>query len=278
MGGHSGSAAAQRKLGSRQSPLAPRMHKASSRNSQILFGRGAAFGLSGSWDPSEQNHSSRKACLTILISTLSPTMHFRVLKGYLKKRRRKKKKYISSSYLMWLSKMFLVIYKNNGSGLGRTKGRTQDGGGEGYFFKSFRSFLGVGGDHTEGRQELHSLVQTELCRKRYLPGQFPCHKGRGKPTWSSADCTERARTSLPVSIPSDGHTWLVRLHGEPTSQQPSSPKASFLLVGYKTTSVTNRRVFNTLNHDRLQEVSQFRYALVYYYHIYIFILFIYFFC
>lgn len=100
--GHAGGAAVQ-------CPPAASMHKLASQSSLILFGRAAAFGLAGNRNHFEQNHSSKKAWLIIFISTLSSIMHFRVLKSYLKK---EKKSIISSSYSMWLSKMFLIISKD----------------------------------------------------------------------------------------------------------------------------------------------------------------------
>lgn len=157
--------------------------------------------------------------------------------------------------------MFLL--SKDRSGLGRTKGRRTWEGREGgfvlLFFKAFHYFDGGWGSHRgEARRELQSLVQIELYRKRYLPGRFPCQKGKRKPTYNYAQtplCEPAG--SLLVSIPRDGHTWLVRLHVEPTSQNPSSPRAFFLLVGYKTISVTNRRVFNTLTMTGFRKFHSF---------------------
>lgn len=161
--------------------------------------------------------------------------------------------------------MFLL--SKDRSGLGRTKGRRTREGREGVFFfcfvlffKAFHYFWGGWGSHRrEAGRELQSLVQIELYRKRYLPGRFPCQKGKRKPTYNSAQAPLcEPAISLLVSIPSDGHTRLVRLQ-TPTSQNPlpSSPKASFLLVGYKTISVTNRRVFNTLTMTGFRKFHSF---------------------
>lgn len=127
------------------------------------------------------------------------------------------------------------------------------------FFKAFHYFFGGWGSHRrEAGRKLQFLVQIELYRKRYLPGRFPCQKGKRKPTYNSAQAPLcEPAISLLVSIPSNGHTRLVRLHIEPTSQNPSSPKASFLLVGYKTISVTNRRVFNTLTMTGFRKFHSF---------------------
>lgn len=58
-------------------------------------------------------------------------MHFRVLKGYLKEN----KKYINVSYLMWLSKMFLVISKKDRVMVGaELKGELRSGGGSYFIF------------------------------------------------------------------------------------------------------------------------------------------------
>lgn len=121
--------------------------------------------------------------------------------------------------------MFLL--SKDRSGLGRTKGRRTRAGREGVFFvlffKAFHYFLGSWGSHgREAGRELQSLVQIELYRKRYLPGRFPCQKGKRKPTYNSAQAPLcEPVISLLVSIPSDGHTRLVRLQ-TPTSQKPSS--------------------------------------------------------
>lgn len=155
-------------------------------------------------------------------------------------------------------------------------------------FKNFSLlFFFAGGDHTEGRQGgtttlgLDWVIQekTPSCpvpmpeRKKQQQHQ---QQKKPQPTWNYAQTPLCEPGSAFCQDPSSGHTRLVRLHVEPTSQKSFPKSLSFLLVGFKTTSVTNRRVFDTLNHDRLQEVSQFRYALVYYYHIYIFMLFFYF--
>lgn len=43
---------------------------------------------------------------------------------------------------MWLSKMFLIIYKNNGSGLAELKGELRMGEGRVIFLKAFVPFWG----------------------------------------------------------------------------------------------------------------------------------------
>lgn len=49
------------------------------------------------------------------------------------------------------------------------------------FLKLFILFWGWGSHRREARRKLQSLVQIELYRKRYLPGQFPCQKGKENP-------------------------------------------------------------------------------------------------
>lgn len=145
-----------------------------------------------------------------------------------------------------------------------------------YFLKTFYYFfcgVGVGGgDHTEGRQGGTTTIGL-VMQEKTLPAQSPCQKGKNNNNNKPNPLGIMHRLHYVSQDPSSGQTRLVRLHIEPTSQKSLPKSLSFLLVGFKTTSVTNRRVFNTLNHDRLQGVSQFRYVLVYYYHIYIFILF-----
>lgn len=93
------------------------------------------------------------------------------------------------------------------------------------FLKLFILFWGWGSHRREARREQQSLVQIELYRKRYLPGRFPCQKGKENPLAIMHRLHYESVASLLVSIPSDGHARLVRLHHvEPTSQEPLAPK------------------------------------------------------
>lgn len=156
-----------------QSPLAPHMHRLVSQSSLILFGRGVAFGLSGNWDCFEQNHSSRNAWLIIFISTLWPVMHFRVFKTYLKK---EKPSIISSSYLMWLSKMFLIISSKDRVRAGAELREKNPGWrlwGIVLLFKNFSLLFflhgGGGRDHTEGRQGGTTTLDLDWVMQEKIP-------------------------------------------------------------------------------------------------------------
>lgn len=108
------------------------------------------------------------------------------------------------------------------------------------------------------------------------PDQSPCQQKTPKIPKNPLGIMHRLYIipAISLSCSCNGHyPWLAGCLQNPLHKYPLRPEASsFLLVGYKNrTSVINRRVLNTFNHlTRLQEVSQFHYALFYYYHIYSF--------
>lgn len=118
------------------------------------------------------------------------------------------------------------------------------------------------------------------------PDQSPCQQKPPKIPKNPLGIMHRLYIipAISLSCSCNGHyPWLAGCLQNPLHKYPLCPEASsFLLVGYKNrTSVINRRVLNTFNHlTRLQEVSQFHYALFYYYHIYSFTFYFifYFFC
>lgn len=161
---------------------------------------------------------------------------------------------------MWPSKMFLL--PKDRSGLGRTRGRrTWEGGRVGLFccfLKLFVTFMEVG-DHTEGRPGgnynpwfrlsyigkdtflvgSHAKKEKEnpliiMHRLRYVSQQAAFWSA--SPVMDTPACQAAWRTHFTKAL---------------------FPKASFLLEGYKTISVTNRRVFNTLTMTGFREFHSF---------------------
>lgn len=123
--------------------------------------------------------------------------------------------------------MFLL--SKDRSGLGRAKGRRTWEGREGgfvLFFKAFHTFLG-GEDHTEGRQRGNYNPWFRLSytgKDTFLVGSHAKKEKKTHLQLAQTPLYEPA-ASLLVSIPSNGHAWLVRLHHvEPTSQEPLPPK------------------------------------------------------
>lgn len=128
------------------------------------------------------------------------------------------------------------------------------------FLKLFITFWGVG-DHTEGRQGGNYNPWFRLSytgKDTFLVGSH-AKKEKENPLiilhrlhyvsqlsafWSASPVMD-----IP-GLSGCRHP----LHKNPL---PSSPKASFLLVGYKTISVTNRRVFNTLTMTGFRKFHSF---------------------
>lgn len=122
------------------------------------------------------------------------------------------------------------------------------------------------------------MVQIELCRKINLPDQSPCQKENHLELCTDSNYVPPAVSRPQLTVLSNGHPPGLQAACRTTAQGlcPRASRSSWQVTDTeRCPQQESAKYFSPLT--RLQEVSQFRYALFYYYHIYIFILnFIYF--
>lgn len=194
-------------------------------------------------------------------------MQFRVLKSNLKKEKNNVYQLLLFNVAMKDVSSYLFLRRTLGVGLGQSWGKTK-GRKPGrvlwfYFFNFllllffwFWFFLDWGKGVTQkgGKEENYNpWFRLSSAGKDIFLVSPHAKKEKNQPTWKYAQ-TPTMLTAIRISLRGQhsqhGHTRLVGLLVEPTSQKSSFPKASsFLLVGYKNrTSAVNRRVLNTFNH------------------------------